>query len=71
MDRDPRGRPSRARLYAGVAIVVTCMLGGWVFGLVVPGEGRRDLAAILWAIVFFWVGAIGSAVIVKAVLFRR
>jgi hypothetical protein len=67
-----RGRaPSKLRLYAGFAIVIVCMLGGFLVGLVVVAEGRRDLSAPLWGAIGFIIGLIGGAMLARALLFRR
>jgi hypothetical protein len=47
------------------------MIGGYLVGLLVLGEGRRDLGALLWGVVGGFVGLFASAVLVRAVLFRR
>lgn len=66
-----RARPSRARLAVGVAIVTLGMIGGYLVGLLIIGEGRRDLGALLWGVVGSSVGFFASAVLVRALLFRR
>jgi len=67
----PRARPSRTRLAVGVAIVTLGMIGGYLVGILVIGGGRQEVGALLWGVVGSFVGLFASAVLVRAILFRR